>query len=91
MSKNKEAKEVKKDAAEQAASSIQVPVFEKKKEQPVIAIVLKNFVKTTSYGPHTYHCAMKRLSAGQIITSKQEIDELLSINAPIRRYVEYVD
>lgn len=73
------AKKMKSDGAEQSAPE---------DNRLRIAVLMRNFVHSFRYAPHCNEKCFKNWNAGQVIWNKNEIEQLKSLNAPIRIFVE---
>jgi len=56
-----------------------------------IGVMMKLFVESNKYSPSHHYSCLKRWEAGKVIYNAADIDRLLSLNAPIKVYVEDAD
>lgn len=53
-----------------------------------VGIIMKKFIDTKDYSPSNPYKHFKPYHAGQVIFLESEIDHLLSIDAPIKVFIE---
>jgi hypothetical protein len=56
-----------------------------------IGVMMKGFVESNQYSPAYHYSCLKRWEAGKVIHNAADIDRLLSLNAPIKVYIEDVN
>lgn len=66
----------------------------KKDADPVknrIGVFYKNWMESAQLAHGMTNCYLTSYKNGQIVSNEVNIDRLVSLNAPMRVYVEYVD
>jgi hypothetical protein len=56
-----------------------------------IGVLMKNFSKSEAVCPQYWHKSVRSWKKGQVIWNEQEVDELVSLNAPIEVFYQDVN